>query len=73
MGDFIYKVILRITEQLVKLIQNDGFDIHHLDFLELDQLENSPRRSDDNLRTFLKALNLSLLAGAREQELGCQP
>ena len=66
MGDFIYKVILRIAEQLVKFIQNDGFDIHHLDFLELDQLENPPRRSDDNLRTFLKALNLSLLAGAGE-------
>ena len=73
MGDFIYKVILRIAEQLVKFVQNNGFDIHHLDFLELDQLKNPSRRSDDNFRTFLEALNLTLLAGARQQEQGCQP
>ena len=72
MGDFIYKVILRIAEQLVKFVQNDGFDIHHLDLLELGQFENSSRRSDDNFWTFLKALNLSLLAGSGEQELSCQ-
>ena len=73
MGDFIYKVILRIAEQLVKFVQNDGFDIHHLDFLELDQLKNPSRRSDDNFRTFLEALDLSLLTGTGEQELSCQP
>ena len=73
MGDFIYKVILRIAEQLVKFVQNDGFDIHHLDFLELDQLKNPSRRSDDNFWAFLKTLNLSLLTGTGEQELNCQP
>ena len=72
-GDFIDKVILRIAEQLVKFIQNNGFDIHHLDFLELGQLKNPSRRSDDNFWTFLKALDLSLLTGTGEQELGCQP
>ena len=53
-SDFLDKVYLRIIEQLVKFIQDDGFHIHHLDFFQFNQLKDTARSSDENFWSFLR-------------------
>ena len=72
MADFCHKVVLAITEKLIKFIEDDGVDIHHLDFFEFNQLKNTARGSDENFWSFLQAFNLSFLTRARKEELGSE-
>ena len=61
-GDFLNKVNLRIIEQLIKFIQDDGFHIHHLDFF---QFNNSKIRPGVPIRILVpfQTLNLAFLTG----------
>ena len=72
MANFCHKVVLAITEKLIKFIKDDSIDVHHLDFFEFNQLKDTTRGSDENFWSFLQAFNLSLLTRARKEELGSE-
>ena len=48
MADFCHKVVLAITEKLIKFIKDDSIDVHHLDLFEFNQLKDTARGSDEN-------------------------
>ena len=72
MADFCHKVVLAITEKLIKFIKDDSIDVHHLDLFEFNQLKDTARGSDENFWSFLQAFNLSFLTRARKEELGSE-
>ena len=71
-ANLVDKVILRVAEKLVKFVQDDGIDIHHLDFLELDQLKNTAWSSNENFGSLFEAFDLPFLTRAREEKLGTE-
>ena len=73
MADFCYEMVLAITKKLIKFIKDDGVDVHHLDFFEFNQFEDTTRGSDKNFWSFLKTFNLAFLTRARKEELSSEP
>ena len=71
-ANLVDKVILRVAEKLVKFVQDDGIDIHHLDFLELDQLKNTAWSSDENFGSFFETFDLPFLTRARKEKLSTE-
>ena len=55
-ADFCHKVVLAITEKLIEFIEDDGVNIHHLDFFEFNQLKDTARGSDENFWSFLSGV-----------------